>query len=256
LIRALCFDLDGTLLNTELLKSISYGQAIHELQPAISVDQVKADFKEVVGRTREYVSHWMVERYRLKTTWQKVAELRGRYYERMLQDHGTLRDSIYAPTMDLLETAREAFCKVSLVTMSHRPQVDIVLDALEIGEAFDVVLTREDVSEPKPDPEIYLQAATLLEVEPAECLVLEDSMPGIESALAAGMHCIAITNEFTRDEVNRSGILPPDRIVNDGALLLTCVENFYAKVNAASLGDAAAVCDIPKTLKRKIAGNC
>jgi len=76
-------------------------------------------------------------------------------------------------------------------------------------------VTREDVEAAKPSPEIYLLAARRLDVAPRECFVLEDSVPGIRAANAAGMCCVAITNDLTRDAVHAAGVLPPERIVDE-----------------------------------------
>jgi len=72
-----------------------------------------------------------------------------------------------------------------LCTMSYAPETAVVLKTLDIGRYLDVVVTRDQVSKPKPDPEIYRLAASRLNVQPAECLVVEDSEPGVDSAVAA-----------------------------------------------------------------------
>jgi HAD superfamily hydrolase (TIGR01509 family) len=63
--------------------------------------------------------------------------------------------------------------------------------ALNLHDTFDVIATRESVRRAKPDPEIYLFVAERLGVWPSETLVIEDSPPGIQAALAAGMSCVA-----------------------------------------------------------------
>jgi beta-phosphoglucomutase-like phosphatase (HAD superfamily) len=117
--------------------------------------------------------------------------------------------------------------------MSHEQQARVVLEILGLRRGIDVLVTREDVQEPKPAPEIYLVTAARLGVPPAECFVLEDSDPGVRSAVAAGMVVVAITNELTRDAVHRSGVLPPERIVDDGAKLEEVVMPLLQQAAAA-----------------------
>ena len=73
----------------------------------------------------------------------------------------------------------------------HPKRVEPRLERLGVRERFDVIVTAADVARGKPAPDIYLEAAAQLGVEPADCLVLEDSVPGCEAALAAGMSVIA-----------------------------------------------------------------
>ena len=80
---------------------------------------------------------------------------------------------------------------VALVTSSVRPMVEAFLSRLPEG-TFDAVVTANDVENHKPDPEPYLRAAQLLGVDPAGCVVLEDSPSGIGSGLAAGTRVVAI----------------------------------------------------------------
>jgi len=67
-----------------------------------------------------------------------------------------------------------------------------------IRDLLDVVVARDDVTNVKPDPELFLLAARRLEVAPKGCLVFEDSPNGMRAALTAGMHCVAVPNALTR----------------------------------------------------------
>jgi len=77
--------------------------------------------------------------------------------------------------------------------------VDGWLRRHRIRDLLDVVVARDDVTRVKPDPELFLLAARRLEVEPASCVVFEDSPNGMRAALAAGMRCVAVPNVLTRD---------------------------------------------------------
>ena len=84
-------------------------------------------------------------------------------------------------------------------------------------------MTRDEVERPKPDPEIYLVLAGRLQVPPRACLAIEDSLPGIRSALAAGMTCVAATTSMTRRAVHAGAALPPASVVDDPARLESVV---------------------------------
>jgi len=90
------------------------------------------------------------------------------------------------------------------------------------------VAAREDVEQGKSDPEIYLLVARVLGVSPLDCLVIEDSPAGVESALAAGMSVVGVSTPLTHKRLHESGLLPPELIVDDPNRLPQVVGQFLA----------------------------
>lgn len=84
-----------------------------------------------------------------------------------------------------------------LASTSSRDWVDFVVDGLQVRSHFETIVAGDEVAARKPAPDVYLRAAERLRVPPAECVALEDSAPGIASARAAGMACIAVPNRVT-----------------------------------------------------------
>lgn len=244
MVRAMVFDLDGTLVQTETLKAISYARAAIALCPQeISEEMVVEAFKDVVGLSRREVSQALVSRFNLEESararmgdfgvsapWQAFAQMRLQVYDEMLEDPQIIRDHVCPHNVALLAYARESACKIGLATMSRCQQASRVLEVLNLMDAFDFVATRDDVTRGKPDPEIYRLVSDELQVPAHECLVIEDSPSGIEAALAAEMHCIAVTSAFTRSAVHNSGMLDEAWIVDDPARLLAVVEMKLAEV--------------------------
>jgi beta-phosphoglucomutase-like phosphatase (HAD superfamily) len=121
----------------------------------------------------------------------------------------------YPHNIELLHELRRQGYPTALTTMSHRHHVRRVLSVLGLADAFDVVVPRDDVRRGKPDPEIDLLAARKLGVPPEEFLVIEDSPAGVKAALAAGMVVIAVATTLTRRGLRESGVLDPQRVVED-----------------------------------------
>ncbi|MFW5942393.1 MAG: HAD family hydrolase [Chloroflexota bacterium] len=229
MIEAMIFDLDGTLVQTEKLKALSYARAAVQLCPDnISEEEVVEAFKDVVGKSRREVATALVERFGLeqaarrhmdefgvKTAWQAYVQVRLCYYQELLGDADMLRNNQWPHNRRLLEEARRAGCKTALATMSRCQQVNRILDALGLHDAFDFVATRDDVENGKPDPEIYLLAAQELGVSPADCLVVEDTPAGVQAALNAGMQVVAVSTPFTRLRLHEASFLPGVEIVDD-----------------------------------------
>ncbi len=241
-ITAMIFDLDGTLVQTERLKAVSYAKAAMELRPdAVTEEAVMSAFRDVVGLSRNEVATALVERFGLAEAagarmaefgvsipWQAYIQIRLRHYEALLADPDVLRRNQWPHTVALLHIARQAGCKVGLATMSYCSQVQRVLSVLGLLGEFDFVASRDDVEHGKPDPEIYLLVARELGVSPQECLVIEDSPSGVKAALAAGMHVIAVSTPFTREALHAGGLLEQRWIVDDPAALPGAAQRLMA----------------------------
>jgi len=90
--------------------------------------------------------------------------------------------------------------RLALITAAHKSEVDTLLgnSGLNLIGKFDFVISGEEVKKSKPNPEIYIKLIQVCKVKPSECLVFEDSAPGVEAAFRAGMLCIAVPNRYTR----------------------------------------------------------
>jgi putative hydrolase of the HAD superfamily len=110
-------------------------------------------------------------------------------------------------------------CKTALATMSGCARTQHVLQSLGLGDALDFVATRDDVERRKPHPEIYQLVRTELGIPAEQSLVIEDSPSGVEAALAAGLHCIAVTTPFTRQKLREQSLLEERWIVDDPGVL-------------------------------------
>lgn len=238
MINAMIFDLDGTLVQTEKLKALSYARAAVDLcTHTLNEDTVVEAFKDVVGLSRREVALALVERFDLQekaagrmaefgvtTPWQAYVQVRLQIYNEMLSDPQVLLNNQWPHNIGLLHEARRQCQFVGLATMSYCPQVQRVLQILDLADAFDFVASRDDVARGKPDPEIYLMVAHELGVAPTECLVIEDSPTGVEAALAAGMQVVAVSTPFTRQQLHESGILDARWIVDNPATLIDVVQ--------------------------------
>lgn len=243
MIEAIVFDLDGTLVQTEKLKAISYARAAIELCPReLEEAQVIEAFKELVGRPRREVAQQLVRRFELEAkaaarrdefgvseAWQAFVQVRLGHYRSMLEDPQLVLDHRCTENLEIVRYARERGCRTGLATMSRCQQAQRVLEMLGLQNDFDFVATRDDVEHGKPDPEIYHLVAHELGLPPQDCLVLEDSASGVQSALEAGAWCIAVTHEFSRRGVHQLERLEPRWIVDNGAPVLPVVQRLLTE---------------------------
>ncbi len=241
MIEAVIFDLDGTLVQTERLKAISYARAAVELCPnTLQEKQVIEAFKDVVGLSRREVVLTLMERFGLErrarermeefgasAPWQVYIQLRLKIYEEMLANPDIIRNNQWPHNIALLHQAHDWGCKTGLATMSYCPQVTRVLQILELTNAFDFVASRDDVDHGKPNPEIYQLVALELGVLPQKCLVIEDSPSGVKAALAADMKVVAVSTPFTREGLRHVDGLQSKWIVDDSEKLMSVVKEVF-----------------------------
>jgi HAD superfamily hydrolase (TIGR01509 family) len=216
-------------VQTEKLKALAYAKAIQRIRGLPSPDfNASEAYREVIGASRQVTSiHVMkkmgleeelralMTKYGVMTPQDALTAVRYEIYYEMVGDPQVIRDNQWPYTVDVLKVAKNNGCRTGLATLSKRKDVTHVINSLNIKALLDVVITAEDVTKGKPDPQIYLLAAEKLEIPPQECLVLEDSVNGIKSGLAAGMSVVAIATPFTKASIFSSKIIEKAWIVQE-----------------------------------------
>ena len=107
----------------------------------------------------------------------------------------------------LMDECHRAGIPMAVASSAMAKNVEFVVDALGFRKYFRCLVSGDEVSRPKPDPEIYLKVAGKIGLHPAGCVAFEDSFVGVESAKRAGMKCVAIASTFPRDQLERAADL-------------------------------------------------
>lgn len=242
MIKAVIFDMDGTLIQTEVLKAHSYAKAIHQLSSkSVSEQQVMDVFSKYVGLSRTEVVSGLYQEFNTmleeKLEIENAEEIKDHIitkrlaiYREMLEDTRLLSGHFCPYSLGLFHKVHEEGLKVVLATMSHLPEASRIAKIMGIYEKFDLVLTRDDVNDGKPNPEIYLLAKEQLQLDSEECLVIEDSVNGIKAGLNAGMHVFAVTNDVTRQSVHECKLLEDEFIVDELTGLIDKVYRFMGSL--------------------------
>lgn len=145
MIRAMIFDLDGTLVQTEKLKALSYARAAVMLRPDLEEQEIIHTFGEAVGLARHEVARRLLTRFDLErpaaarkqdfsvdTPWQAYLQIRLKIYDELLLNPQIVKNNIWPHSIALLKSARESCQKLGLATMSYCSQVQCVLSILEL----------------------------------------------------------------------------------------------------------------------------
>jgi len=184
-ISAVVFDMDGVLLASE-----EVWDAVRETY----VRERGGRYDEEIQRAMMGMSSTEWSRYLHETAGvpDEPAAINAEVVRRMLAS--------YRVHLPLIEGAADAVHRLAanyplgLASSSNREIIDTVLDVAGLAACFTATVSSEEVAHGKPEPDVYLEAARRLAVEPTQCAAVEDSHGGIRSAKAAGMRVIAIPN--------------------------------------------------------------
>jgi HAD superfamily hydrolase (TIGR01509 family) len=180
---AVVFDCDGTLVDSEPLAR----RAWTELLDARGYALTDADYAAVLGRPYPRVHAYFAERAEL--------EPHPEFWEHFSTTLFALIGSELRPFADALDAVaglRAAGVPVAVASSSPRARLDLTLARAGLDGAFAVTVAGDEVEHGKPAPDMYLAAASALGADPADCVAVEDTAPGIASALAAGMTAVGI----------------------------------------------------------------
>jgi HAD superfamily hydrolase (TIGR01509 family) len=189
MIKAIIFDMDGTMVNTEeMWGDVSRKLAAHHgstFDEKVWVQMMGKKDYESLSAFKEY--------FHLDTSVEELIRVRR---EMILADASIVKvnEGLY----ELLDLADHLSIKKAVATSSFREFTDKILSSFDLRKRFDVVVTGDDVVLSKPDPAIFLEAAKRLEVIPSACLVLEDAQNGVEAAYRAGMRVFAIPHDASK----------------------------------------------------------
>lgn len=186
-ILGVIFDLDGVIVSTDNCHYLAWKRMADE--EGIEFDRTVNERLRGVSRMESLAI--ILERATKAYTEDEKQEMAARknaYYVELI---GSLTaDDILPGAMNVLTLLKEKGVKVAIGSSSRN--TPIILKQIGLSDAFDAVADGNAIKNSKPDPEVFLLAASLLNLSPANCLVVEDADAGIEAALAGGMRCLGV----------------------------------------------------------------
>jgi len=182
------FDLDGVLIDSEGLQYKSYSRVLERWDVRVT-KEIYSTHWIAAGRGPEYA----VATFGLPIEPDQMRELKHPIYHEVLRAEVTLMPG----AKEAVERLSARF-PLALATNSIRHDVDFVMDRFDLRRFFTAIVTRDDYTGAKPEPDAFLTAARRLDLAPAACVVIEDAHKGVLAAHRAGIPVIAVPNEWTR----------------------------------------------------------
>ncbi len=209
MIKAIFFDFNGVIIDDETIQLKAYQDVLHEHD----IDLTEEWYFAALGMDDRTFVRAMFERARKPLTdpvLEAVLEAKTGMHRKMIEDELPL----FPGVLTLLKSTSRHF-SLGLVSMANIHEVGYVFERAKLSPLFSVVITADDVSVCKPAPDCYLagfaklnekrQRERLLPLLLSECLAIEDSPPGIQSARSAGMRTLGVTNTVAETELRSAG---------------------------------------------------
>ncbi len=186
--KYILFDHDGVLVDTELWYYKAAERALADIGLSLDKDQYLRDMNQGLGTWAQARAAGIDER-----TISRTRETRNEYYQEYLRTEAIEIDGVVEALTEL-----SRYVRMAIVTTAKRADFEIIHEHREIRQFMDFVLAREDYELAKPHPEPYLTGLRRSGCTKDETLVVEDSSRGLSSAVAAGIDCVIVHNEFTK----------------------------------------------------------
>lgn len=192
--QAFIFDLNGTMINDmHFHLEVWFDLLVNELGAKLSREEVK---QELYGKNEELLKRIFGDNAFSDEQLSQLSIKKERRYQEMYRPHLDLLPGLFS----FLEESYASGIALGIGTAAIPFNVDFVLDNLKLKHYFQTIVTAEDVHNSKPDPETYLKAAELMNVDPTSCIVFEDAPKGVEAAFNAGMRTVVLTTTHQYEE--------------------------------------------------------
>jgi HAD superfamily hydrolase (TIGR01509 family) len=188
--KYILFDHDGVLVDTELWYFKAGERALADIGLAVNKDQYLLDMSQGLGTWAQARAAGVDER-----TINRQREVRNAYYQEYLRTEAIEIDGVVEVLAELSQ-----YVRMAIVTTATQADFELIHQERQITPYMDFVLVREDYTLAKPDPEPYLTGLKRFGAAKEETLVVEDSSRGLSSAVAAGIDCATVYNDFTKSQ--------------------------------------------------------
>jgi HAD superfamily hydrolase (TIGR01509 family) len=188
-IKAVIFDRDGVIVDTESIHVDSTLKALGKLGVNVS----RSDLEFIHGRHPDDYKSDIMSRFSI--SYPEFREHQKDFYYEIFDTAEVFEDII-----SVIKLLHSKSMPVAITTSASSQGTWNLLNRIGLEGAFSVVVTKDDCQKRKPDPEPYILTAKKLNIAPKHCIVVEDSGVGVEAAKNAGMTCIAVPSEYTKNQ--------------------------------------------------------
>ncbi len=205
MLKAVIFDMDGVIIDSEPVHMRLEGQIFKEMGIAVTEEE----HHSFVGTTSYYMWGYLKNKYNLNQSIEELVEFdRERFYKYLNSEECEI--ILIDGVKEFIKSLYENGVKLAIASSSPLNVIEAVAKKFKLEQYFEAFITGDFVSKSKPEPDIFLLAAEKLDVNPDDCMVIEDSHNGVRAAKKAGMRCIGVNS----DASGRQDISMTDLVIN------------------------------------------
>lgn len=198
---AFIFDMNGTMIDDmHYHEQAWYNVLVNQLNAPLTPDQVR---HQIYGTSSEMFERVFGAGKFSKEEIEEISQEKEKRYREEFLPQLKLIEGLSS----FLDRTKSKNIALAIGTAAPLPNIDFVVDNLNLRSYFPVIIGPHDVAKSKPDPEVFLKAASQLGVSPEKCVVFEDAPKGIEAAARAGMKAVGITSYHTAEELKNKNLL-------------------------------------------------
>jgi beta-phosphoglucomutase family hydrolase len=200
MLEAVLWDLDGVIADTGTYHCRAWQDAFGKR----GVSFTEADFMRHFGQRNDTIIRDAIGDSISPEELDIIADEKEKNYRRRLAE------SIIKPlpgAIELIRSLEQSKIKMAIASSAPMENIQPIIRGLDIEDCFQAIAWGREVAEGKPSPQIFSLAATKLEAEPRNCVVIEDAIAGVTAAKRAGMKCVAVTNSHPRDSLKEADLI-------------------------------------------------
>lgn len=188
--KAIILDMDGVIIDSEPKHFEIEMKLLEELGGSISVDK----HKQFVGTTDYYMWDKLKNQFNIKMPVEYIIDIKRERFNKSISSL-----SLIPNFMDFIESVYNKDFLIALASSNTRSSIDKVIKSFKLDKYLNYSISAEEVKNGKPDPELFLKCAEILDIKANNCLVIEDSEAGVEAAMSANMKCIGLRSNKSQN---------------------------------------------------------
>jgi len=200
--KAIIFDMNGVIIDDEAIHELAFNKVLEKYDFQLSHQEY---FQYCMGKTDRLGFEIIAQNKNINIDINRAIKDKNDYYLKLFPNH----KKTYPDVIELIRSLSQNH-KLGLCSGSVKEEVALVLKEFKVTDYFRAITTSEDITHSKPDPEPYLLTAQKLNILPDQCLVIEDSPSGVQSAKGAGMTCIGVLTTHKKEDLFQADVILPD----------------------------------------------
>lgn len=190
-LKAVLFDMDGVIVNTEPLHRKAYFSMFNDLE----IEVPENLYTSFTGASTKKVCNTLIEKFQLKRNHEDLSAIKRVYFKDYFYNDADF--NLIPGVKKLIENYYENGVKLVLASSASMTTIDMVFEKFDLAKYFIGKISGADLKESKPHPEIFLLAAEIANEPKENCMIIEDSTNGITAAHTAGIFCTAYQSEHS-----------------------------------------------------------